>query len=81
MFIYVLGCPKTSKSDPSMSWDIKKIQDMSWQSYAFMTVCMGMKKLQKLDELKKFAILKKGIGFESQNLCKQFNDQKITETR
>ena len=26
--------------------------------------------------LKKFAILKKGIGIESQNLCKQFNDQK-----
>ena len=29
-----------------------------------------------LDEFKKFAILKKGIGIESQNLCKQFNDQK-----
>ena len=43
--------------------------------------CVGMKKLQKLDELKKFAILKKGIGIESQNLCKQFNDQKTTETR
>ena len=28
-----------------------------------------------LDEFKKFAILKKGIGIESQNLCKQFNDQ------
>ena len=27
---------------------------------------MGMKKLQKLDEFKKFAILKKGIGIESQ---------------
>ena len=34
-----------------------------------------------LDEFKKFAILKKGIGIESQNLCKQFNDQKTIETR
>ena len=34
-----------------------------------------MKKLQKLDEFKKFAILKKGIGIESQNVCKQFKDQ------
>ena len=39
--------------------------------------CVGMKKLQKLDEFKKFAILRKGIGIESQNLCKQFNDQKL----
>ena len=31
--------------------------------------------------LKKFAILKKGIGIESQNLCKQFNDQKTIQTR
>ena len=38
--------------------------------------CVSMKKLQKLDEFKKFVILKKGIGIESQNLCKQFNDQK-----
>ena len=43
--------------------------------------CVGMKKLQKLDEFKKFAILKKRIGIESQNLCKQFNDQKIIQTR
>ena len=34
-----------------------------------------------LDEFKKFAILKKGIGIESQNLCKQFNDQKTIQTR
>ena len=34
-----------------------------------------------LDEFKKFAILKKGIGIESQNLCKQFNDQKTMQTR
>ena len=27
-----------------------------------------------LDEFKKFAILKKGIVIESQDLCKQFND-------
>ena len=40
-----------------------------------------MKKLQKLDEFKKFAILKKGIGIESQNLCKQFDDQKTIQTR
>ena len=40
-----------------------------------------MKKLQKLDKFKKFAILKKGIGIESQNLCKQFNDQKTIQTR
>ena len=40
-----------------------------------------MKKLQKLDEFKKFAILKKGIGIESQKLCKQVNDQKTMETR
>ena len=30
---------------------------------------------------KKLAILKKGIGIESQNLCKQFNDQKTIQTR
>ena len=30
-----------------------------------------------LDEFKKFAILKKGIGIEGQNQCKQFNDQKL----
>ena len=34
-----------------------------------------------IDEFKKFAILNKGIGIESQNLCKQFNDQKTIETR
>ena len=34
-----------------------------------------------LDEFKKFAILRKGIGIKSQNLCKQFNDQKTIETR
>ena len=34
-----------------------------------------------LDEFKKFAILKKGIGIESQNLCKQFNDQETIQTR
>ena len=34
-----------------------------------------------IDEFKKFAILKKGIGIESQNLCKQFNDQKTMQTR
>ena len=35
----------------------------------------------KLEEFKKFAILKKRIGIESQKLCKQFNDQKTTQTR
>ena len=34
-----------------------------------------------IDEFKKFVILKKEIGIESQNLCKQSNDQKTTETR
>ena len=34
-----------------------------------------------IDEFKKFAILKKGIGIESQNLCKQFNNQKTIQTR
>ena len=34
-----------------------------------------------LDQLKKIAILKKGIGIESQNLCKQFNDQKTIQIR
>ena len=34
-----------------------------------------------LDEFKKFAILKKGIEIESQNLCKQFNNQKTIQTR
>ena len=34
-----------------------------------------------IDEFKKLAILKKGIGIESQNLCKQFNDQKTRQTR
>ena len=42
---------------------------------------MGIKKLQKLDEFKKIAILKKGIRIESQNLCKQFNNQKAIQTR
>ena len=37
--------------------------------------------LYPIDEFKKFAILKKGIGIESQNLCKQFNDQKTMQTR
>ena len=32
---------------------------------------MGMKKFQKLDDLKKFAISKKGIGIESQKLYMQ----------
>ena len=41
----------------------------------------GHEKLQKLDEFKKFAISKKGIGIESQNLCKQFNNQKTIQTR
>ena len=41
----------------------------------------GHEKTSKLDEFKKFAILKKGIGIESQNLCKQFNDQKTIQTR
>ena len=36
-----------------------------------------MKKLQKLNEFKKFAILKKGIGIESQSVCKLFKDQKL----
>ena len=40
-----------------------------------------VKQHHKPDELKKFAILKKGIGIESQNLCKQFNDQKTIQTR
>ena len=40
-----------------------------------------MKKLKKLDYIKKFAISKKGIGIESQKVCKQVNDQKTTETR
>ena len=39
-----------------------------------------MKKLQKLDEFKKICNLKKGIGIERQNLCKQFNDQKTIQT-
>ena len=34
-----------------------------------------------IDEFKKFANLRKGIGIESQNLCKQFNDQKTIQTR
>ena len=36
---------------------------------------------EKIDEFKKFAILKKEIGIENQNLCKQFNDQKTIQTR
>ena len=42
---------------------------------------VGIKKLQKLDEFKRFAMLRKGIGIESQNLCKQFNNLKTIETR
>ena len=34
-----------------------------------------------LDEFKKFAILKKGSGIESENLCKQSNVQKTIQTR
>ena len=34
-----------------------------------------------IDEFTKFAILKMGIGIESQNLCKQFNDQRTIQTR
>ena len=34
-----------------------------------------------IDEFKKIEILKKGIGIESQTLCKQFNDQKTIQTR
>ena len=34
-----------------------------------------------LDEFKKLAILKKGIGIESQCLYKQFNYQKTIQTR
>ena len=34
-----------------------------------------------LDDIKKFAISKKGIGIESQKLCKQVNNQKTIETR
>ena len=41
----------------------------------------GHEKTSKLDDFKKLAILKKGIGIESQNLYKQFNDQKTIETR
>ena len=41
--------------------------------------CVGMKKLQKLDEFKNLEFKKKRI--ESQNLCKQFNDQKTIQTR
>ena len=39
-----------------------------------------MKKLQKLDDFKKFAIIKKGIGIESQKLYKQVQSKSI-ETR
>ena len=39
-----------------------------------------MKKLQKLDDFKKIAILKNGIEILSQKLCKQVKDQSI-ETR
>ena len=37
--------------------------------------------LSILDDFKKLAILKKGIGIENQNLCKQFNNQKTIQTR
>ena len=40
-----------------------------------------LQKLQKLDEFKRFAMLRKGIGIESQNLCKQFYNLKTIETR
>ena len=36
-----------------------------------------MKKLQKLDEFKKFAILKKGIGIESQNYANKLMIKKL----
>ena len=39
------------------------------------TVC-GHKKLNKLDDSKKFLILKKGIGIKGENLLKQVRDQK-----
>ena len=42
-----------------------------------------MKKLNKLDDSKKFSILKKGIGIEKdrdQKVSKQVRDEKSTET-
>ena len=42
----------------------------------------GHEKLQNLNDFKKFAILKKGIGIKSQKtICKQANDQKPMQTR
>ena len=49
---------------------------MVWKNLLFI-----VKYLYYQDEFKKFAILKKGIGIESQTLCKQFNDQKTMQTR
>ena len=40
-----------------------------------------MKKLQKLDDFKKSAILKKRKRSKVKKLCKQANDQKTIQTR
>ena len=47
--------------------------------YTWMHACMHV--CIYIYEFKRFAILKKGIGIESQNLCIQFNDQKTIQTR
>ena len=47
----------------------------------FMFNTVAIITLSILDDFKKLAILKKGIGIESQNLYKQFNDQKTIQTR
>ena len=59
---------------------------MYFKSYIYIAINVTIGKQSQcnliiLDEFKKIAILKKGIGIESQNLCKQFNDQKTLETR
>ena len=36
-----------------------------------------MKKLEELDDFKKFAILKREKGLKAKKLCKQANDQKL----
>ena len=37
---------------------------------------MDKKKPMKLDDIKKIAILKNGIGIEGQKVCKQVRDQR-----
>ena len=47
-----------------------------WINQCCYSLLSGHEKTSKLDDFKKIAISKKGIGIKSQKLCKQVNNQK-----